>query len=478
MKSQSLKNKAVNGVYWSAIDRFASQGISFVISIVIARLLSPHDYGLMAMVAIFISISQAFIDSGLSSAIVRKTDRTQKDLSTAFYTNVIIGLFCYIILFFTAPLIADFYEEKDLISIVRVMGIIFFLFSFSNIQQAVLTIKLDFKTKTKISLLSVLLSGTLGVIIAYKGLGVWALIIQQVTFALFRTTLLWAYVKWKPLLTFSYQSFKELFSFGSKILITSLLNSIFNNLYTIVIGKLFSASSLGFYSRAEQFAQFPSSNITNIIKGVTFPTMAVIQDEENRFKANFYKIQKIITFIIFPLILGLATVASPLVFILLSDKWMFSAKLLQIICLALMWYPIYTQNLNLLEVKGHSSYILASEAMSKILSIGLLFLLLPNGIIAVCWGQVFANIINVLISTYFVKKVIQDSYYRLFSVIAMNLITSVVMAMICFVIKGFIKVPFFQLSACIIIGGLIYVILHYLFNRTYLMMFINLILKK
>ena len=194
MSTSSLKNRALNGVFWSAIDRFSSQGISFLISIVIARLLTPHDYGLVAMVGIFISIAQAFIDSGLSSAIVRKKDRTTVDLSTAFYANIIIGVLCYAILYLAAPYIARFYQEDELCSIVRIMGIIFFLFSFSNIQQAVLSINIDFKTKAKISLLSVIVSGTLGIISAYSGLGVWALVIQQTVYALLRTILLWIFV--------------------------------------------------------------------------------------------------------------------------------------------------------------------------------------------------------------------------------------------------------------------------------------------
>lgn len=478
MSTSSLKKKILNGIFWSAIDKFSSQSISFLISIVIARLLTPRDYGLVAMVGIFISIAQAFVDGGLSSAIVRKKNRTAADLSTAFYANVIIGVLCYVILFLMAPYIARFYQEDELCSIVRIMGIIFFLFSFSNIQQAVLSINIDFKTKTKISLLSVIVSGTLGIALAYSGFGVWALVSQQTVYALFRGILLWAFVNWRPVGVFSWKSFCSLFSFGSKMLLTSLLNSVFNNLYSIVIGKTFSASSLGYYSRAEQFAQFPSSNMTNIVKGVTFPTMALIQDEEKRFKANFYKIHRVVTFVVFPLIVGLASVASPLILVLLSEKWIYSAKLLQIICLALIWYPVYTQNLNILEVKGHGGYILKSETISKIVSVTFLLILIPRGLEAICWGQVLSNIMSVFISSYFVTKITRDSYAKLFVPIGTNLFFSLIMGVICCIVQIPFVLPSVKLTVGILSGGIVYLILNYCFNKSSLMIFYNILLKK
>lgn len=478
MSESLLKSKALSGIFWSAIDRFSSQGISFLISIVIARLLTPHDYGLVAMVGIFISIAQAFVDSGFSSAIVRKKNRTAVDLSTAFYANVIIGIFCYVVLYLVAPYIARFYQEDELCNIVRAMGIIFFLFSFSNIQQAVLSINIDFKTKTKISLLSVLVSGTLGITFAYTGFGVWALVIQQTVYALSRAILLWVFVSWRPERAFSWKSFRTLFSFGSKMLLTGLLNSVFNNLYSIVIGKTFSASGLGYYSRAEQFAQFPSSNMTNIVKGVTFPAMALIQDEEERLKVNFYRIQQVVTFVVFPLIVGLAVVASPLILLLLSEKWIYSARLLQIICLALMWYPVYTQNLNILEVKGCGGYILKSEAISKIASVSVLFILIPMGLEAICWGQVFSNMMSVFVSSYFVTKITRDSYIKLFVSIEKNLLSALMMGVICHMAQMQFTLPAVQLAVSILTGGMAYLMFNYCFNRSFLMMFYNMLFKK
>ncbi len=475
---ETLKNKALKGILWNAVDRFSSQGISFLVSIMIARLLTPHDYGLVAMVGVFIAVAQTFVDSGFSSAIVRKVDRTEVDLSTAFYANVGIGILCYLILYLLAPYIACFYRESELCAIVRAMGVIFFLFSFSNIQQAVLTINVNFKTKTKISLISVIISGLIGMFLAFVGFGVWALVYQQVVFALSKVILLWAFVKWRPLRAFSWNSFSTLFSFGSKMLLAGLLNSVFSNLYSIVIGKSLSSSYLGYYSRAEQFAQFPSTSIANIIKGVSFPTMALIQNEEERFNTNFYRIQNVITFFSFPLIIGLAALSTPLIFVLLSEKWIYSARLLQIICFALMWYPVYSQNLNILEVKGFGNYILKSEIVSKTICVIALFFLIPMGLEAVCWGQVFSNLLSVLISGYFVAKVTKSSYKRLFDTIKVNFVFALVMGMVCYMAQIPFSLPIIQLGVGILVGIITYFILNYLFNRSSLVMFYRLVFKK
>jgi len=476
--SDTLKNKALKGVFWNAIDRFSSQGISFLVSIVIARLLTPHDYGLVAMVGVFIAIAQTFVDSGFSSAIVRKADRTEVDLSTAFYANVVIGVFCYLILYWLAPYIAFFYREDELCSIVRAMGIIFFLFSFSNIQQAVLSINVNFKTKTKISLISVIISGLLGIIFAFLGWGVWALVYQQIFFALSKVILLWVFVKWRPLNVFSWHSFFSLFSFGSKILLAGLLNSVFCNLYSMVIGKFLSSSNLGYYSRAEQFAQFPSNSMANIIKGVSFPTMALIQNQDERFNVNFYRIQNVLTFFSFPLIIGLAAVSTPLIFLLLSEKWIYSARLLRIICFALMWYPVYSQNLNILEVKGFGNYILKSEFISKALCVLVLFCLIPMGLEFVCWGQVFSNFMSVLISGYFVAKVTKSPYKRLFDTIKINLAFSLLMGVFCYMSQTLFSLPVVQLGVGVLVGVGVYFMLNYFFNRVSLVEIYKLLSKR
>ena len=477
MDSKSLKNKVVHGVLWSAIDRFSSQGIAFIISIVLARLLTPHDYGLIAMIGIFISISETFVDSGLSSALVRNKNRSEIDCSTAFYVNIVIGAVCYGILFVCAPLVSKFYNEPELSNITRAMGIVFFLFSFSNVQQAILTIKIDFKTKTKISLISVITSGVIGVVLAYMKFGVWALVVQQISYAFIRVVLQWILIKWRPLFAFSISSFRSLFSFGSKMLATGLLNSISNNLYTLIIGKAYAADSLGYYSRAGQFVQFPSTSITNIIKSVSFPTMSVIQDNDERFKMNFLRIQKTVTFVVFPLIIGLASISKPLIILLLSEKWIYSSILMQIICMGLIWYPVYTQNLNIMEVKGCSRYVLQSETITKVTNISLLLLSLPIGLEAICYSQVISNIISVVVSNYFITKTINVKYHILFVTIWKNVVFSCIMGIFSYSSQMLVEDSGMKLFVAITIGILIYLFLQYSFNRKTIVEFFK-ILKK
>lgn len=477
MDSKSLKNKVVHGVLWSAIDRFSSQGIAFVISIILARLLTPHDYGLIAMIGIFISISETFVDSGLSSALVRNKNRSEIDCSTAFYVNIVIGAVCYGILFVCAPLVSKFYNEPELSNITRAMGIVFFLFSFSNVQQAILTIKIDFKTKTKISLISVITSGVIGIVLAYMKLGVWALVVQQISCAFIRVVLQWILIKWRPLFAFSVSSFRSLFSFGSKMLATGLLNSISNNLYTLIIGKAYAADSLGYYSRAGQFVQFPSTSITNIIKSVSFPTMSVIQDNDERFKMNFLRIQKTVTFVVFPLIIGLASVSKPLILLLLSEKWIYSSILMQIICMGLIWYPVYTQNLNIMEVKGCSRYVLQSETITKVTNISLLLLSLPIGLEAICYSQVISNIISVVVSNYFITKTINVKYHILFVTIWKNVVFSCIMGIFSYSSQMLVDGSGMKLFVAITIGIFIYLFLQYSFNRKTIVEFFKIFKK-
>lgn len=462
--ANSLRQKTIHGVIWSAIDRFASQGIAFIISIVLARLLTPDDYGIIAMLAIFISISQAFVDSGFSSAIVQKQNRTELDLSTALYTNIGIGIVFYLILFFCSPFIASFYNEPILESVTKVMGLVFLIFSLSNVQQAVLTIRVDFKTQTKISLISVTLSGLLGITLAYCEYGVWALAWQQVVAASIRCILLWKFLRWRPLLKFSKKSFKELFSFGSKMLATGLLNSVFNNLYTIIIGKKFNAASLGYYSRADQLAQFPSTNVTGILQRVTFPVLAQLQNEHERFNEAYFKILKLTMFVIFPLMFLLSALSEPIIKILLTEKWIGSANLLGLISFALMLYPIYSLNLNVLEAKGRSDYLLKSEFINKIINVITLLLSLPLGLIAICYGRILSSICAVCISAYFSQKATKISMTRAFTQILPTFLLSIGIWGIAWLLQFFVSNSWLQIIIATILGGSFYIGIAHIFK--------------
>lgn len=460
----SLRKKTIYGVFWSAIDRFASQGIAFIISIVLARLLTPDDYGIIAMLSIFISVSQAFVDSGFSSAIVQKQNRTELDLSTALYANMGIGIIFYLILFFCSPFIASFYNEPILESVTKVLGLVFLIFSLSNVQQAVLTIRVDFKTQTKISLISVSLSGLLGISLAYCEYGAWALAWQQVAAASIRCILLWCFLKWRPLLQFSKKSFKELFSFGSKMLATGLLNAIFNNLYTIIIGKKFNSASLGYYSRADQLVQFPSTNVTGILQRVTFPVLAQLQNDYERFNEAYLKILRLTMFIVFPIMFLLSALSESIIKILLTEKWMGAAVFLKLICFALMFYPIYSLNLNVLEAKGRSDYLLKSEFINKIINVITLLISLPFGLVIICYGRIFSSICAVCISAYFSQKTTKISMIHAFMQILPTFFLSIGLWCISWLSNYFISNSWLQIIIAMILGGSFYISISYIFK--------------
>lgn len=406
----SLKEKTFKGVVWSSIDRFSTQGIQFVFSILIARLLLPSDYGVVAMLNIFLAISQTFIDSGFSTALIRKLDRTEVDFSTVFYFNIAVSLFFYGVLWLASPYIAAFYDIPLLEDVTKVVALTLVFSSLSGIQNAKLAINLDFKTRAKISLSTTVLTGAVGLWLAYNGYGVWALVVQSVFSALLRSMLLWAWVRWLPCLTFSWNSFREMFSFGSKLLASALLDTVYNNVTTLVVGKVFSPSVLGVYARAGSLAQYPSSNITGVLQGVTFPVLSSIQNEPERLANAYKRFLRLSAFIIFPLMVGLAAVADPLIRIVLTDKWEGAIYLLQIICFSMMWYPIHAINLNLLQVKGRSDFFLKVEIIKKIQGVIVLCITVPMGIVAMCYGSVVSSLLCLIYNTYYTQKLIGYGY--------------------------------------------------------------------
>jgi len=352
-----LKQKTAAGLKWSAFERFSSQGISFVISIIIARILSPSDYGIIGMISIFMGISGVFIGAGFGAALIRKQNRTDIDFSTVFYYNIVVSLFFYLVLFLCAPLIARFYDTPILTSITRVVSLNIVIGAFGAIQSTKLNIAIDFKTQTKISLISLLITGSIGITLAYTGFGVWALVFQQLAATFISTVLLWFFIGWKPLWVFSMASFKDLFGFGSKLMLSELLDTVYKNIYQVVIGKKFSSADLGFFTRAKGLVQLPSSNITRIIQRVTFPVLSEIQNDTARLGKNYRKLLKMSAFVIFPLMMFLVALGESLIKILLTDKWLPAVPLMQVLCFSSMFYPIHAINLNLLQVKGRSDLL-------------------------------------------------------------------------------------------------------------------------
>lgn len=453
----SLKDKTVKGVMWSSIDRFTSQGISFIFSILIARMLMPSDYGVIAMLGIFMAISNCFIDSGFGTALVRKIDRTETDFSTVFYFNIVVAIIFYSLLWIASPYIAAFYETPLLERITKVVGLNLIVGALGGIQGAKLTIAIDFKTTAKISVITNIFTGVAGLSLAYLGYGVWALVFQSLSSCILRTILLWFYVRWVPQWTFSKKSFKEMFSFGSKLLASALMDTTYNNIYTIVIGKCFSSTALGTYSRADGLAQFPSSNITGVLQSVTYPVLSSIQNEPERMAEGYKRLLRISAFVIFPLMVGLAAVADPFIRLILTDKWEGSIYYLQILCFALMWYPIHAINLNLLMAKGRSDYFLKLEIIKKIQGVLILCVTIPMGLVAMCYGRIVSSLISLIWNTYYTKKIIGYGYFQQMKELAHIILHALVMGAITYSIVEITPNNLLKLTAGILVGGIYYI---------------------
>lgn len=456
--AESLKNKAVKGTLWSTLERFSVQGIQFVVMIIMARLLTPEDYGLVGMLAIFIAVSQSLIDSGFSQALIRKQDRSEVDNSTVFYFNIGVGIILYFLLFFSAPLIARFYNEPILTPITRAIGLSLVFNSLVVVQRALLTVRLDFKTQAKASLSGAVISGVVGIWMAYAGFGVWAIVWQQISNLAIITVILWILSKWKPVWAYSWKSFRELFGFGSKLLASGLLDTVYRNMYLIVIGKVFKAADLGYYTRAHQFSDFASSNITGIFQRVTYPVLCTIQDDDARLSDVYRRLLRTSAFIIFPLMLGLAAVAKPMVLAFLKEQWLFTTVLLQILCLSQMWYPVHAINLNLLQVKGRSDLFLRLEIIKKVLGVTMLCITLPFGLIAMCWGMLANSIIALIINTHYTGKLIHLGFLAQMHDLLPTLLLSFATGVVVYATVTFIPMhPWLALGVGMVEGAAIYV---------------------
>lgn len=478
MSEQTLKQATTKGLFWSSVERFSNQGVQFVFSIILARLLSPSDYGIIAMVTIFFAVAQSFVDSGFPNALVRKTDRVEEDLSTCFYFNIGVGIIAYIVLFLIAPLVANFYNQPILSPIIRITGLEVMLNSLCVVQQALFTIKIDFKSQAKITLSATVISGIVGILLAYQGYGIWALVWQGVASSIVRMGLLWLMSKWRPRTGFSKSSFNYLFGYGSKLLASGLLDTIYNNIYPIVIGKFYNPAQLGNYSRALGWAQLPSANITSILQRVTFPVLSAIQDDTLRLQNSYRRLLKLSAFIVFPLMMGLAAIASPLIRVILTAKWDGCVLYLQILCFALMLYPIHAINLNLLQVKGRSDLFLRLEIIKKIIGVVILIITIPLGITAMCLGMVFSSIICLIVNTYYTSRFIDVGLLTQLKDLRIILINSLVMGGGIYILISFIDIEGLKLVMGIVIGFLLYFIGSFYFSKAELQEVISLIKKK
>ena len=402
--SSSLKNKTIKGTAWSAADAFLGQGVTFLVGLVLARLLSPIEYGLIGIVLIFTTVLSGVVDSGFSNALIRKKDVTDDDYNTMFITNMTVSIALFSVLFLCAPLIALFFVRHELTSLIRAMGLLLIFQALSITQVTILTKRIDFKTKTKASLISAVCSGIIGIGMAFMGFGVWALVGQQLSKQLLYTLCLWTFNKWWPTLRFSRQSFCYMWGFGWKLLVSGLLNNIWNQLYQVVVGKCYSPATLGQYSRSREYANIFSQNFTIIIQRVTYPALAEVQDDKARMVSAYRRVIKVSMFITCVCMISMGAVAEPLIYCLIGPQWHEAATYLPLICLSMTLYPLHAINLDMLQVQGRSDIFLYLEIVKKVIAIGPICLGIFVSIYWMLVGSIVTGIIAYFLNSYYTGR--------------------------------------------------------------------------
>lgn len=452
MSEQSLRDKTVKGVGWNSVDRIVNYGIGFLVGIVLARLLSPEEYGLLGLIGIFTAIFNIILDSGLSTALIRKDGVTDTDYCTVFWTNLLLSFILTTILFFSAPLISGFFKRPELIPYIHVMSFILIINALSITQQARLTKRIDFKTQTKISLIAHILSGIIGIVMAYKGFGVWALVAQQMSSRLFTTLLLWIYNKWWPKLVFSWNSFKELFGFSWKLLVAAIINTLYNQVYQAVIGKVYNPSTLGQYTRANQYGNLVSTSVGDVVLKVTLPVMSSIQNEEERLLRAFRTIIKTTMLVSSVLLIGMAACAKPLIYVLIGEKWLPCVPMMQILSFNLILYPLHRININMLTVQGRSDIQLLLQIIKCVLAVGPVLLGIYVGIYPMIISSVFVGWLSLFINAYYSGQKFNYTWWMQLRDIAPSFFIALVMAIPVYLLSYLPISDFIILPIQIVVG--------------------------
>lgn len=458
--SESLKNKAVHGAKWSFVDNIANSGVTFLVGLILARLLTPAEYGIMAMIAIFIAISNSIVDSGFSNALIRKIRVEEVDYNTVFMFNLIVSIVLYVFLYIYAPAVSLFFNEPILIDVLRVIGCVLIINALGIIPRTILVRNIDFKTQTKVSIISSVSSGLIGIGMAMTGWGVWSLVWQQLSRQILNSLFLWMYCRWTPQWEFSVKSFREMFGFGYKLLLSGLLDTLYKNIYYVVIGRFYTSVQLGQYTRAEQFNTIFSSNLTSIVQRVSYPVLSSIQEEPERLREAYRQIIKITMLVTFACMMGLAAIAKPLIIILIGEKWLVAVSFLQIICFSGMLYPLHAINLNILQVRGRSDLFLKLEIMKKVIAVFPILIGIFYGIEYMLWGSVLTSFISYFLNSHYSADLIHYSTVEqikdVFPVFAVSLIIAAVMWLFSLLdISVYIQLPI-QIVVGLILAFIVY----------------------
>lgn len=458
---ESLKKKLTNSFIWNAIEKFSGHVVTLVIGVTLARILTPEDFGLIGMLVIFTSVASTFIDSGMGSGLIQKSSKTDKDYSTVFLFNFIVATGMYLLFFFLAPLVAKFYEEERLTNLLRIISLNLLIGSFVSIQRLRLNIDLNFKALAKVNFSSNVLSGIIAVLLAYKGLGYWALAIQLLLASVFNLLFLLILANWKYSFVFSKESFRELFSFGSKLLFAGLYAQAFRNVYNVFIGKYYSSDNLGYYTRAVALTELISGTVTSVIQQVTYPLLSSVKDDKTRMMSIFSRVMRMSSFINFPAIVLLSVLAEPIVLILLTEKWAPVIPLLQWMAFARFFYPLSALNLNLLNANGRSDLFLKVDLSKMPLLIVTMIITIPMGVKAMVIGHVVTSFLSFFINAYMPGKLFGFGAFRQLKEIRYIMLNALIMGIIVFISISFFDSLWFKMLIGSFTGILTYLILSY-----------------
>lgn len=440
---------------WSAVENVTRLGVTFVVSIILARLLSPEEYGLIGILTIFIALFNAIVDSGFTNALIRKQDASDTDYSTVFYTNLVLSIVLATTLFCCAKPISAFFEHSELVALTKVMSSVVVINALAIVQRARTTKAIDFKTQTKITFISSLGSGAIGIAMAYMGYGVWALVGQQISNQLLSTIFFWIYNRWMPKFIFSWTSFKEMWAFGSKLLASGLIDTAWKEVYQVVIGKCYSPATLGLYTRAKQFADLCSSNLTSVVQRVSYPVLSSIQDDRIRLKSAYQRVIKTTMLPTFVLMLGMAACAESMIYVLIGEQWLECVPMLQIICTYGMLYPLHALNLNMLQVQGRSDLFLKLEIIKKVIAVGPLLLGVFVDIYWMLSGTFFTGIISYYLNAYYSGPYLNYSIKEQVKDILPSLGVALAMAVPVYAMSFIPLNPFILLPLQIVVGAVI-----------------------
>lgn len=456
--NNSLKYKTKKGLYWKFFDTFANYGMTFIVGIFMARMLTPEDYGITALPAVFLAIAGVFISGGFATALIRKPELTEKDLSTAFYYSLAVGLFCYLVLFCLSSYIAVFYNTPVLKSLIRVTALSFLWGPLNTPQTVILSRRMDFKNPARISIINKIIGSIVGISMAYSGLGVWALVGSSLVSSLIGLIQTWWVVKWLPKAPFSKESFKYLWDYGNKMMGISLLYTLYGNIVPVLIGKFGGTKDLGNYNRAANYASLPSSNITGVLTTVSFPALSKMQDDDERLASNYRKMIRVSSFFVFPIMLMLSALAYPIVITMVTAKWESCVVLLQIMCFTYMFQPAQILNLNLLQVKGRPDLSLRIEIIKKIIgAVVFIYAAIYLSLVQLCIVDFFYTMFALVLNTYYTGKLINVGYFRQVKDIMPSLILSLVMYGAILLTNTLTNNLILQILIGVVVGSAIYI---------------------